>query len=165
MWRLRVNGYRSRVTSPPALDCLGTATNKGLGNTWGYETAFLFSYRHPESGFGGVGRPTWITIRSLYFEQNTYRKPFIKTITYNATSTNSHIDVGERLLSFPPVAHPTSGPNNRSSRSSYSHCPAVAQCDTDSPKRECSHWPSSSGVSPDSAYSLILFRYRGREKF
>jgi len=58
-----------------------------------------------------------------------------------------------------------SGPNNRSSGPSYtcSHRPAVA-CDTDSPKRDCSHWPSLSGVSSDSTHSLGLFRYGSREK-
>ena len=37
-------------------------------------------------------------------------------------------------------------------------------CDTSSPKRDCSHWPSLSGFSSDSAHGLGLFRYGGREK-
>jgi len=64
----------------------------------------------------GVSRPTaWITIRHLYFEQNTHENSLIKIIMYNATCTKSHIDVEEHLVPFPPVAHLKSGPNNRSS--------------------------------------------------
>ena len=79
---------------------------------------------------------------------------------YNATSTN--IDVEEHLVPFPP--------DERAKEpiivtgSSYSVRPAVA-CDTDSPKRDCSHCLSSSGVSSDNAHSPGLFRYGGRDKF
>ena len=106
-----------------------------------------------------VSRPTaWITVQFLYFEQNTCENSLIKTIMYNSTYTNSHTDVEEHLVPFPPVAYLKSGPNNQSSRPSYSHHPAVA-CDTDSPKRDCLHWPSLPGFSSDSTHSLELFRY------
>jgi len=157
----------------------------GLGGTrrtlsrgsWEHRGAvrpFLFSYHRPEYGSlsarvgmwidRGVSRPTaWITTWFLYLEQNTHENSLIKTIMYNATCTNSDIDVEKHLVPFPPVAHLKSGPNSRSSRPSYSHRPAVA-FDTNSPKRDCSHWPSLPGFSSDSAHGLGLFRYGGREK-
>ena len=162
--RLPVKGYTQDKLSAmleeymrnPVLSIARHSYKQGSWKHRGAVRPFLFSYRHPESGFCGAGRPTtWITIWFLYFEQNTHKKLFIKAIMCNATSTNSHINVEEHLVLFPrPVAwHPTSGPlNSNSDRHA-------------SPKRECLHWPSSSGVSPDSAYSLILFRYDSREKF
>jgi len=88
-------------------------------------------------------------LRSVFctFKRNTRTKSLVKIIMYNATCTTSHKDVEECLVPFPPVAHLTSWPNNRSSRPSYySHRPAIA-CD-------CSHWPSSSGVSFDARIAL-----------
>jgi len=112
---------------------------------------------------GDVGRPTaWNTICFLYLKRDKRTKSLVKIIMYNATCTNSHKDVEEYLMPSPFVAHshPTSGPNNRSSRPSYSH-----RCGLRSPKCDCSHWPSSFVVPSDSAHSLGLFRYGGREKF
>jgi len=132
--------------------------------------ALPFSYCHSDSRslFARVGMRVDLlhgSLRSVFctFKRNTGTKSLVKIIMYNATCTNSHIYVEEHLVPFPPVAHLKSGPNNRSSRPSYSHRPAVA-CDTDSPKRDCSHWPSLSGVSSGSAHGLGLFRYGGREK-
>jgi len=135
----------------------------------------LFSYFHPDSRslsarvgmrVGDVGRPiTWITIWFLYFKRNKRTESLVKIIMYNATCT--HKDVEEYLVPFPLAthSHPMSGPNNRSPRPNYtcSHRPAVA-CDTDSPKRDCSHWPSLSGVSSDSTHSLGPFRYGSHEE-
>jgi len=84
-------------------------------------------------------------LRSVFctFKRNMRTKSLVKIIMYNTTCTISHKDVEEYLVPFPPIAHLTSGPNNGSSRPS---CPAIA-CD-------CSHWPSSSGVSFDARITL-----------
>ena len=66
----------------------------------------------------GVSRPTaWITIRFLYFEQNTHDNPLIKTTMYNACfsqlvcfafmipQTVTFGDFVQRCCNFLQVAH------------------------------------------------------------
>jgi len=79
-----------------------------LGTPWGCET-FPLLVSPPGVRIWWRGQTvttTWITIRFLYFEQNTHKESF--TIMYDATCTNTHIDVEEHLAPFPPVARPTS---------------------------------------------------------
>ena len=40
----------------------------------------------------------------------------VKIVVYNATCTDSHRDVEERLVPFPPVAYLTSGPETTDHR-------------------------------------------------
>jgi len=50
------------------------------------------------------------------FKRNKCTNSVVKIVVYNATCTDSHRDVEERLVPFPPVAYLTSGPETTDHR-------------------------------------------------